>query len=73
MNYILIALEAANAASKTRGYVPQRQKFPLMPTFSSSSVGAGFFRRNAVTAVTKPSVQKPHIMPSVSHMAACTG
>src|SRR5207237_9011883 len=36
---------AFSAASKTRGYVPQRQKLPLQASRSSSSVGCGFFLR----------------------------
>ena len=39
----------------------------------SASVGFGFSASNAVVAMTKPGVQKPHISASQSMKACCTG
>ena len=40
---------------------------------ASAAVGFGFFSSRATADVTKPGVQKPHIRPSFSQNACCTG
>ena len=62
-----------SAASMMRTKVPQRQMLPSRPFFACSSVGFGCFSSSATVAITKPGVQKPHIRPSVSKKACCTG
>src|SRR5208282_261528 len=64
---------ASSAASRTPMYVPQRHRFPPRPAVTSSYVGFGWRFRKAVTATTKPGVQKPHCCASCSTKAAETG
>ena len=53
--------------------VPHRQRLPSSAVFACSGVGFGFFSSSATVAITKPGVQKPHIKPSLSQNACCTG
>ena len=51
---------AASVAETTWGYVPQRQKWPLIAALTLSAVGSDLCSSSAAQVITMPGVQKPH-------------